>query len=193
MDLLVNGSFGLSNATFTDAATNEPRFRTSSKRMQWGNHWDTTLYAIPTGTPNASRYVADDTSEDTLVAEEDPAKFADLEIIGTLHLATYYTDSGHTLIVNSRDITPKRVHMLTTGETFVASNGREYKWRIESTLGGDSKFYDRETKQVVAEYISRRRLSRKPGQLHVTEEGLSILNEIIATLVYKIRRWNNGW
>ena len=114
MDLFVSGSFGLSNATFTDAATNEPRFRTSSKRMQWGNHWDTTLYAIPTGTPNASRYVADDMSEDTLVAEEDPAKFADLEIIGTLHLATYYTDSGHTLIVNSRDITPKRVHMLTT-------------------------------------------------------------------------------
>ncbi|KAL1691633.1 hypothetical protein GGG16DRAFT_102332 [Schizophyllum commune] len=195
MDLLVTGTFSLSKATFTDAATNTPRFRTATKPAQLSaNHFETYLYGIPLGRADASKYVtSDDLSEETLAADEELAVLADLELIGTLRLAQYATDQGHSVVVNSRDITPKRVHMLTSGETFTATNGKEYKWKIESQMSGDCKLYDRETKAVIAEYTSRKRLSKKPGKLHIAEEGLPVLNEIIATLVYKIRRWDNGW
>ncbi|KAL1754862.1 hypothetical protein FB107DRAFT_291326 [Schizophyllum commune] len=201
MDLLVTGTFSLSNATFTDATTNVPRFRTATKRVQLSaNHLETYLYGIPLGRADASKYATpDELSEEALAADDELAVLADLELIGTLRLAQYATDSGHSVVVNSRDITPKRVHMLTSGETFTATNGKEYKWKIESQMSGDCKvgalrsLYDRELKAVIAEYTSRKRLSKKPGKLHIAEEGLPVLNEIIATLVYKIRRWDNGW
>ncbi|KAL1681051.1 hypothetical protein EV122DRAFT_206469 [Schizophyllum commune] len=195
MDLLVTGAFSLSNATFTDAATNTPRFRTATKRVQLSaNHLETYLYGIPLGRADASKYATpDELSEEALAADDELAVLADLELIGTLRLAQYATDSGHSVVVNSRDITPKRVHILTSGEAFTATNGKEYKWKIESQMSGDCKLYDRETKAIVAEYTSRKRLSKKPGRLHIADEGLPVLNEIIATLVYKIRRWDNGW
>ncbi|KAL1660348.1 hypothetical protein GGF50DRAFT_91349 [Schizophyllum commune] len=184
MDLLVTGTFSLSKATFTDAATNTPRFRTATKPAQLSaNHFETYLYGIPLGRADASKYVtSDDLSEETLAADEELAVLADLELIGTLRLAQYATDQELKSSLTAHN-----------GETFTATNGKEYKWKIESQMSGDCKLYDRETKAVIAEYTSRKRLSKKPGKLHIAEEGLPVLNEIIATLVYKIRRWDNGW
>lgn len=115
MDLLVTGTFSLPNATFTDATTNVPRFRTATKRVQLSaDHLETYLYGIPLGRADASKYATpDELSEEALAADDELAVLADLELIGTLRLAQYATDSGHSVVVNSRDITPKRVHMLT--------------------------------------------------------------------------------
>ena len=70
MDLLVTGTFSLSKATFTDAATNTPRFRTATKPVQLSaNHFETYLYGIPLGRADASKYTTpDDLSEETLAA-----------------------------------------------------------------------------------------------------------------------------
>ncbi|KAL1742181.1 hypothetical protein HDZ31DRAFT_43800 [Schizophyllum fasciatum] len=197
MDLLLTGSFGLANTTFTDTATQTPRFRTSTKGMQMGSKIHTIVYGIPPGSAAAAKYaVMDSAADGPGGGEPDDAQDGDdgaLEMVGAVDLACYVTDRDHAVVVNSRVLTPRRLRGFSCSETFTAADGREYKWKIESQLSGECRLVDVQTKQTIAQCGGRSRLMRRAGKLHVEAEGLPVLNEIIATMVYLIRRWDNGW
>ncbi|TRM57155.1 hypothetical protein BD626DRAFT_465455 [Schizophyllum amplum] len=102
-------------------------------------------------------------------------------LIGTITLSGWH---DHSVVVNSRNVTPARMRMMSVSETWAASDGRLYKWKVEM---GDFTLVDDETKQIVAFFERHNVLSSKASKVHVNPQGLPILDEIIATLVYMVR------
>ncbi|TRM57770.1 hypothetical protein BD626DRAFT_550921 [Schizophyllum amplum] len=105
-------------------------------------------------------------------------------LIGTIILSGWH---DHSVVVNSRNVTPARMRMMSVcvdRRRGHPSDGRLYKWKVEM---GDFTLVDDETKQIVAFFERHNVLSSKASKIHVNPQGLPILDEIIATLVYMVR------
>ena len=99
-------------------------------------------------------------------------------------------------------------------ETFAASDGRSYKWKadtgnftVRAYIHAYQKYtevrhqlVDDKTKEVIAFFERHFFLSSKPNKVHISQKGLPIIDEILATLIYMVaiqrrrqNRRNNGW
>ncbi|KAL1706317.1 hypothetical protein EV121DRAFT_278934 [Schizophyllum commune] len=103
----------------------------------------------------------------------------------------------HLVVANGRNVTPARMRMMSVSETFAASDGRSYKWKADT---GNFTLVDDKTKEVIAFFERHFFLSSKPNKVHISQKGLPIIDEILATLIYMVaiqrrrqNRRNDGW
>ncbi|KAL1746490.1 hypothetical protein HDZ31DRAFT_34105 [Schizophyllum fasciatum] len=114
--------------------------------------------------------------------------------IGTVSLGAFRDDF---VVVNGRDVTPARMRLMSLSQTFAASDGRAYKWKVDS---GQYTLVDDSTKEVIAYFERHFFLSSKTNKVHISNQGLPVLEEILATLIFMVafqrrrkRRRDNGW
>ncbi|EPQ52362.1 hypothetical protein GLOTRDRAFT_112272 [Gloeophyllum trabeum ATCC 11539] len=100
---------------------------------------------------------------------------------------------SRTVTCNEHTIVMRRSHAWSLSDVFMASNGLQLKWKVRYTLGAELRVVNDDAhsdpSRTVAVYKSQLVWRPKaPPTLVVHEEGLPVLDEVIATAVYIARR-----
>ncbi|KAL1681033.1 hypothetical protein EV122DRAFT_275679 [Schizophyllum commune] len=99
-------------------------------------------------------------------------------LIGTITLRAF---SSHEVVVNARDVSPVRMRLLSRSETWLASDGRQYKWKVDP---GVFTLVDDQTKEIIALF---ERHFFSTHKLRLLQKGMHIVDEVVATVIYMDR------
>ncbi|KAI5899076.1 uncharacterized protein SCHCODRAFT_02660745 [Schizophyllum commune H4-8] len=141
------------NTVLLDSTSHRAAYRTSTKLFQVGKR-STTLYRAAPDQPSGE------------------------VLIGTVMLRAF---SSHEVVVNGRDVTPVRMGLFSRSETWLASDGRQYKWKVDP---GVFTLVDDQTKEMIALF---ERHFFSTNKLCILPKGMHFVDEIVATVIYMDR------